>query len=75
MKKERKVKTTVQKAVWFPESQLDELYKLAGARGIKDSRRSGTIKNLIRELALEESDRIGFNIDENVMRYARMKVH
>ena len=75
MKRLKEIETTKQKAIWMPESQINELLSLAKAKGISDTRDSATVKDLIKELALEEAERIGFDINENIMRYARMKIN
>lgn len=74
MKRLKEIETTKQKAIWVPTSQFNEFLALAKARGIESSTEPGTVKALFKELVLEEAERIGFDINENVIRYARMKV-
>lgn len=75
MKKAREIKTSKQQAIWVPERLIEEFLKLAEARGIEKQRRdTSTVKALLKELAIEEAERLNVDINENVVRYAKMGV-
>lgn len=76
MKKVKDVQTSRQRAVWIPEKLLNELLKLADAKGIQRQRRdTTTAKDLIKELSIEEAKRLEIaEFDEKVVRYAKMGI-
>ena len=75
MKRRKDIKTTRQKAIWFPESQIKQYLELAEARGITGRTEATTIKNLFAELSIQEAHKFEVGISEDILRFARMRIN
>lgn len=82
--KEGKVLTTKQVALWFAGSQIAEIVKLAKSKGFAPKEESeeallgkkpnSIAKDFLLELVLQEAKRSECDIDEYIIRHAKMKV-